>query len=417
MLFISILTKEDKLNNNGWDVIYAIRTDMVTKDLQANFSKLLVDFKYSGKIGEQSYTISGKFSPWSISDVGSATSIGIICPTQNCSLDITQNGKTTTTPLTGITPIIQFGLGFLDGDVNQTKTLRFTASENPSPDDPNGQIVVFNPDSSHVTNDATLLSILRSAWHEIFWQNRKSLDYIFATVNLVPPSDHSWMAPKELTYHFWNAAAGNSYLCILTMTSNHSIQGLNPVPDSDLFTNGNGEDVFVSISPEMLMVNMILPALGSGYTCNGTSITGSKNMSVSNARYVHVTSISMSVSGASLPMTYSGTAGIMTDSTMTFQGSQSENFSYSNGKIKFNGAKGSFNHQEHLDFWDGLLTGLSAGIYYGIESAIESGIADSIQSGMGSTFDLSLGAVQWGTKTAVNINNARMNNALILQAI
>nr|VFJ57472.1 MAG: P-47 protein [Candidatus Kentron sp. FM]VFJ57706.1 MAG: P-47 protein [Candidatus Kentron sp. FM]VFK11533.1 MAG: P-47 protein [Candidatus Kentron sp. FM] len=406
------------MNNKGWDVIYAVRTDLVTKDMQANMSRFITEFSFSGKLGDRRYRISGRFRPWSVTNVGSSTMVGVVCPTEGCTMEVTdKDGKVSTIPLDGITPIIQFNLAFLDAEVAQSKVLRFTAFERNAATDENGDVVVLDADSTNSVSDAALEVLLKDAWHALFWQNRKSLDYIFATVNLVPPGDSSWMAPREMAYHFWNGAGNNAFLCILTMTRSCDIGGLDRVPDSDLYTDGDGKDVFVSISPEMLMQKMVLPALGGGYSCNGTEITGSKNMSVSNARYVHVSSIHIRVSGASLPMAYSGKAGIMTDSTMTFQGKQTRNFAYDNGKIRFRGAKGSFDHQEHLSFWDGLLTGLTAGIFYGIESAIESGIAGDIENGMGASFNLSLGAIQWGTHTTgIGIDHARMNDALILQA-
>jgi len=191
------------MNNYGWDVIYAIRTNQVTQDLQANMSKLITSFSYTGLIGDISYTISGYFKPWSIKNIHSSTNIGVVCPTKDCSIKITRKGKITTTSLTGITPIMQFSLAFLDGEIDHKKVLKFSAFESNETKDMNNDVVVVNFDSTNIISDSTLKTILNTAWHEVFWQNRKSLDYIFATVNLVPPDNSSWMAPKELIYHFW----------------------------------------------------------------------------------------------------------------------------------------------------------------------------------------------------------------------
>ena len=82
------------MNNKGWDVIYAVRTDLVTKDIQANMSKLITEFSFSGKLGDRAYRISGRFRPWSVTNVGSSTMVGVVCPTEGCMIEVTTDGVT-----------------------------------------------------------------------------------------------------------------------------------------------------------------------------------------------------------------------------------------------------------------------------------------------------------------------------------
>ena len=425
------------MDNGGWDVIYAIRTDAVTKNLQANMNKLIVRFAYKGPTqnvgGDGTYVeLSGTFGGWEIAHQGAATRVVLGLPIENGQISmIDKDGKTVVNQdISGAVIGVSFALEFLEDSTTKVKNLNFQALNGDSADT-NQTVNVISPDITNkvIRHDAEagLIEAVTKGFHALLWENKAKLDYVFASVSMVPAGESSWMAPNDLNFWFWNAKPG--FLIIRTMVGDNTAteeMKMDAPSDQDFLTANPGHDAYVSISTSAFMGKMVKPKLPN--TANwgfSNSSPNEFNLSTKLGFTSHwaagtfhgdVTSATSSLSGSTITTTYSGKAEYGSCSHYWFSGTIKSSF------VASGGAKGQFvvtsnswsTGSDDTCAGDAFLWGFSWGAYYGVCQDQKGSMKDAISGGMASSLSIpAFDVVQWGGKT-FKCSSVTLNNALIL---
>ena len=239
--------------------------------------------------------------------------------------------------LTGLTLRVSVNFTLLPARSNarqQELRLAFTsANEDPNHASQAGLVTVLGLDlPPGSTLDLTTQSKLSIALTHLLCRHASTLDFLFASLNLVPAGAASWLAPVNTAFSYWETAhldptthqnVPEGHLVILATTSNRDVSQLSRTPDDSLVTGGG--EVAYGIS-EMLFATQVLrpvlpAAFGHGLSADqfqwhGGSLEADVNYNLPNVtsgavRYTpHVTHHAISVTGGSVQTVTNGDADL-----------------------------------------------------------------------------------------------------------
>jgi hypothetical protein len=115
--------------------------------------------------------------------------------------------------------------------------------------------------------DAVQCALLMITLSGSILKNVAQLTYVFATINLVPPSENNWLTPVHCAYAYMSRDNAPGALAILSVTTDRNITGLPLQVDGRLLSPGY--DASFGISKELFLKNVIQPALPAVFG-NGT---------------------------------------------------------------------------------------------------------------------------------------------------
>lgn len=261
----------------NFDYTYALSIDSVNEILQQNLASIDLEVSYSKQTSDSSLTLTGKLAPWSIVTGGSNQLLRFNVPFSSGTLTITESAfGTFSYDLAGTIVQIEANLGWLG------------AGSSPNSQGNSGSTgLVFNFQSSNLPGTQGNVSayqvidpsgklqkaeqILRDIMPDLLVQNKSKLQSIFAQINPTPQNMGSWLTPKCWDYYYAESG-GKGYLCFLCMISDH------PLPsalgfDTSIFSLSPNANTFFSISREMFLRNVILPALQQTFSGSSFSVT------------------------------------------------------------------------------------------------------------------------------------------------
>ncbi len=260
----------------NFDYTYALTIDTVNEILQQNLAQIDLEVSYSSQTTDSNLTLTGKLAPWSITTGGSNQLLRFNVPFSSGILTVEESTVGTFSyDLTGVVVQIEANLGWLGADSSTNSqgnsdstglVFNFQSSDLPGKQ---GNISAY-----HVIDTGGKLQqaeqILRDIMPDLLVQNKSKLQSIFAQINPTPPNVGSWLAPKCWDYYYAESN-GKGYLCFLCMISD------NPLPsalgfDTSIFSLSPNANTFFSISREIFLRNVVLPALEQTFSGSSFSV-------------------------------------------------------------------------------------------------------------------------------------------------
>jgi hypothetical protein len=261
------------LKTYSFDYTYALSIDTVNAILQRNLAAIDLEVSYSKQTTDSSLTLTGKLAPWSIVTGGANQLLRFNVPFTSGTLTVEESpfGKLSY-DLAGAIVSIEANLGWLgagsstnsQGSSGSTGLVfDFQSSNLPGT---RGNIAAYQ-----VIDPGGKLQQAKQILRDMLVQNKSKLQSIFAQINPVPQNMGSWLTPKCWDYYYAESG-GKGYLCFLCMISD------NPLPnvlgfDTSIFSLFPNANTFFSISREMFLRNVVLPALQQTFSGSSFSVT------------------------------------------------------------------------------------------------------------------------------------------------
>lgn len=277
----------------NFDYTYALSIDNVNEILQQNLAQSDLEVSYTIQNGTSNLTLSGKLAPWSIVMGGCNQLLRFSIPFTSGTLTVEGSVfGNMSYDLAGVTVRIEANLGWLgpgsstaaQGNSNNTGLIfNFQSSNSPG--------TQGNVSAYQVTDPGGKLQqaseILRSIMPDLLVENKSKLQSIFAQINPAPQNVGSWLTPKCWDYYYAESN-GKGYLCFLCMISD------DPLPstlgfDPSIFSLSPNSNTFFSISREMFLSYIALPALQQTFSSGGFYVRNlCENWQVINANNVPI---------------------------------------------------------------------------------------------------------------------------------
>ena len=424
------------MNIYGWDTVTALSVTEVNKALTAGATKLIQQFKVSGQTISTSYEMQGEFGPWQIVPGGSGNLLRLAVPIGAGSI---RAGSGNPIDLAGATAVVDVSLELLPAPDNRSQQLVFALhkaavlGDAPQP----GVVTPVSLTASAAVTDALGplgSGLVLNGVAEALASDAAAVSYVFASVNLVPPSVNSWLTPVHSAYVYQEVIGGGSYLAILSTTTARDVSQLQHTVDPELFSGG-GNTAF-AISEDLFLTQLVAPALpqvlgGStnpgcfGYDPVKHAITAAHSFGIAEVKsgaiwYTPVvTSLNLGVVGGALTLAINGNcdlkAGISMDWWVTSQYPMV--YSAAAQKITFAGDPNSRSgHSAHIPWYffaGGLLV---EAITQAVVAVITESLASSLSSRLGSVGLAGLAGqtVAWQGMRQFTVSTARLDGALCL---
>ena len=274
--FLIFRSDRSSMKTYNFDYTYALTIDTVNEILQLNLALIDLEVSYSRQNTGSSLTLTGKLAPWSIVTGGSNQLLRFNVLFSSGTLTVEEpTFGTRSYDLAGAIVQIEANLGWLGAGSS-------TNSQGNS--DSTGLVFDFhsrtlpgtrgNVSAYQVIDPSGKLQqagqILRDIMPDLLVQNKDKLQSIFARINPAPGNVGSWLAPKCWDYYYAESG-GKGYLCFLCMVSD------NPLPsalgfDTSIFSLFPNANTFFSISREMFLRNVVLPALQQTFSGSSFSV-------------------------------------------------------------------------------------------------------------------------------------------------
>jgi hypothetical protein len=411
---------------HGWDTTFVCSAKRVNQLLQEHMSQLLVTFAYR----DEAMEIAGEFQPWHIVLGGSEQLLRFAMPIKSGKL--VNNLTNKNYDLAGVIPIMELQLHFIDNArVANTKELRFNftvVGAHAGVTTP-GAVTTVTPDSSpdhrlkQEDPSGVAWSMLHDAFPKMLIHNRAQLSYVFATVNLVPPSSATWLAPKRFEYLYAEPVQGGvGYLGVLASTTDRDVSHLQRAVDPALLQGDY--QLYYLISQAMFMEHVVMPGLPQAYGHGATpgnfdwsagAIRNNGRLSAGSVKWglihyhPHINTLTITVDDDALQSNASGRFDITglkhayvkfdfgTHNLITFDAATQS--------IKFEkDPHPSRHHKKHIPWYDYLAGGIGGpvilGVVDGVISVVSSSIASSVSHSLNvggslSVANMAVATVKW----------------------
>lgn len=259
----------------GWDTVFVINTDRVNAALAAHKNQLLMEF--DGSLGaEAGISATGKFNAWEIVQGGSGKILYLNLPILEGVLKVGDGfvlSRMEDVPhevsLAGISVVMAIQLEMLPrtsgapADSNYLDLrfdIRQVGTGNPGPGLITPVTVLDPAGRLSQADKAFLLAVLA----EFLVANSAKVEYVFASINLVPPTSNSWLAPVKSDYAYLDKSGYGSYLAVLSVAEERDISELPRMIDQNAISQGKAASFLVSRG--LFLKNVIQPYLPAAYS-------------------------------------------------------------------------------------------------------------------------------------------------------
>ncbi|BDI28916.1 hypothetical protein CCAX7_009670 [Capsulimonas corticalis] len=253
------------MNTYGWDTVFIVNEDRINTIMAAHKDTVTQCFEMAVP-GTPTQKASGLFGAWQVAQGGSHEIIHLRLPIDQGVLS-SPDGPIN---LAGLTLVIAVQLRWLEVQGNQNQQAlkfdyrRLAEPNNPPTQDELSVIELRDPDSVLTPAQNALLSY---ALGKYLVANADQARFTFATVNLVPPTINSWLAPKKSAYAYLQKESSDTgYLVIFSVTTDRDISNLERRVDEKAFPTATNASFL--ISDKLFLLNSVAPALAKAFNTN-----------------------------------------------------------------------------------------------------------------------------------------------------
>nr|WP_295870513.1 TULIP family P47-like protein [uncultured Chitinophaga sp.] len=424
------------MNTFGWDTVYVVTIDKINASLLSNKEKLILQFDTQKNI-ELPVRAMGHFSHWEIVQGGSGAILYL-------KLGIS-DGKavfTDTHPeydLAGTSLVVAVQLAMLPGQAQTaSEELRFdirTVGQIGDPPQP-GNItpVVFHDPNGKL--DSAQHAILMVALSNYIMENARQISYVFATINLVPPSTNNWLTPFRSAYAYMSRHNASGALAILSVTTDRNINELPLQVDGQLLSPGY--DASFGISRELFLKHVMMPALPAVFGNGATSayfvynaatghLQSTRDIPMNGVKsgaityYPVLSSFRLTTTGDGLSSNYEGSCDLKAGINMRFWIDPKNQAIYDNNRKTLDflpDPNPSYRKDVHIPWYWWFLGLLPRAITEIIVQTVSSSIAQSMTADVSQYLTLTRKpptSVQWTGTERLDIQTASLNMGFYMQ--
>lgn len=252
------------MNLFGWDTAFAIDLAMANRALARAGDSVLVDFDASGPEG-LGIRAAGAFGNWQIVPGGSGEFVYLRLPIVRGELTLSVP-EPRSVPLAGTAFVASVALDLLPSPSPDVENLRFdvtSAARVGAPAVAGAITPIRIDDPDGVMSDAEE-ALLLVALATFVAENASRISFIFATINLVPPSTNGWLTPVRSAFAYADRADGSGgSLVILSVTTDREIGHLPRKVDPALLSPGY--QAGFAFSAALFLQYVIMPALPASF--------------------------------------------------------------------------------------------------------------------------------------------------------
>lgn len=245
----------------GWDTVFVIKSDRVNEMLIANADKTVLQFD-AGLPNLPMWKAGGRFAPWQLAEGGSNDIVHLRLPIESGTL----SDGTNSYDLAGLTLVIATYLDFLAFG-NEQERLQFDYNKlgemGNEPD--RGELAVIALRDPNQVLPPELNALLAYALGAYLVAHADQVRFVFATVNLIPPTVNSWLTPKKSAYgYFRRESSDQTYLAVLSVTTDRDISKLQRTVDPSALPKDTNA-TFV-VAEDLFLLNIIAPSLAKTFS-------------------------------------------------------------------------------------------------------------------------------------------------------
>lgn len=422
------------MNTFGWDTVYVVNIAKANNALAARQDQLIISFETS-EVDQIQVKTKGKFSRWEIVEGGSGSILylKLWIGEGNLEINFTQPKSVS---LVGTSLVVAVQLQLLPGQIQRTEDLHFhitRVGQQGQPPQPGAITPVVLHDNSRQLTVAEI-ALLQAALLNYIVANTQKISFVFATINLVPPSSNSWLTPFQSAYAYADRINGSGALAILSVTTNRNITSLpRQIDNTALSIN---YDATYGISSELFLTHVLMPTLPSSFR-PGTTLSSFavRNNAVINTRnigmngiqyglttyYPEITELSIQTNGSGLFSTYRGYVDMYYGIKMTF-------YIRTDNKVVFNpitkaiafqpDPNPSSSHNVDIPWYLYFLGLIVVAVIQILVKVISDEIAKSLTRDIGEQISIIRNpptSIQWAETSTLDVQNADIKFAFYMQ--
>jgi hypothetical protein len=428
----------------GWDTVFVINTSRVNAALAAHKNELLMEF--DGSLGaDEAISAAGKFQAWEVVQGGSGQILYLNLPILEGVLKVGEGLVTSAmeeviaheVSLAGISVVMSIQLKILprsgSPEGSDYQDLKFDIEQvgtgNPGPGLITPVTVVDPEGRLSQTDRAFLLAVLA----EFLVANSAKVAFVFASVNLVPPSSNSWLAPAKTDYAYLDKIGYGSYLAVLSVTEERDISQLPRMIDSGAIAQGKASSFL--ISGGMFLKHVIQPYLPAAYhTVPGSFVFDQASQSIRNTGsfqaqslkvgaityYPRIDELTLTTNAEGLSTYIRGYCDLYAGISMTFtiRTKNKAVFNLADKTISFlPDPSPDSSHDANIPWYYWFLGFIAALITELVVKLISDGIASALDDLARQALSIAKTppqSIQWTDTTALDVNSAGVNDSFYM---